>query len=186
MESEPGVGSEPSVDVEATARPEAGAVVDAATASVTDTGSADPGGRSSRRRFLRWLGGLTIVSTAAMVAMPIIAFLIPSENAASSGGGKVLVGTTADIPAGGGKVVAMGSKPAIVVNTKSGVKAYSAICTHLGCVVAWNDMIGVIQCPCHDGRFNPDTGAVVSGPPPSPLPSIPVSVEGDQIFLTEA
>src|SRR5450759_5806247 len=80
MESEPGAGSEPSVDVEATARPEAGAVVDAATASVTDTGSTDPGGRSSRRRFLRWLGGLTIVSTAAMVAMPIIAFLIPSEN----------------------------------------------------------------------------------------------------------
>jgi Rieske Fe-S protein len=121
-----------------------------------------------------------------MVATPIIAFLIPSENAASSGGGKVLVGTTSDIPAGGGKVVAMGSKPAIVVNTTSGVKAYSAICTHLGCVVAWNDMIGVIQCPCHDGHFNPDTGAVVSGPPPSPLPSIPVSVEGDQIFLTEA
>jgi cytochrome b6-f complex iron-sulfur subunit len=142
--------------------------------------------QSSRRRFLRWLGGLTVVSTAAMVITPIVAFLTPSRNGAAAGGGKVLVGTTADIPAGAGKVVAMGSKPAIVVNTNQGVRAYSAICTHLGCVVAWNDMIGLIQCPCHDGRFNPATGAVVSGPPPSPLPSINVSVEGDQIFLTEA
>jgi Rieske Fe-S protein len=140
----------------------------------------------TRRRFLRWLGGLTVVSTAAMVLTPIVGFLVPTNGGKAAGGGKVLVGTTADIPAGAGKVVAMGSKPAIVVNTDQGIKAHSAICTHLGCVVAWNDMIGVIQCPCHDGRFNPATGAVVSGPPPAPLPEITVSVEGDQIFLTEA
>ena len=141
--------------------------------------------RTTRRKFLRWLGGLTIVSTAAMVLTPIVGFLIPTNGGRAAGGGKVLVGTTADIPPGAGKVVAMGSKPAIVVNTEQGVKAFSAICTHLGCVVAWNDMIGAIQCPCHDGRFNPATGAVVSGPPPAPLPPITVSVEGDQIFLTE-
>jgi len=142
--------------------------------------------QTTRRSFLRWLGGLTIVTTAAMVLTPVVGFLIPSKNGASAGGGKVLVGTTADIPAGSGKVVAMGSKPAIVVNTEQGVKAFSAICTHLGCVVAFNDMVGAIQCPCHDGRFNPATGVVVSGPPPAPLPPITVSVEGDQIYLTEA
>ena len=154
--------------------------------SVPSEGSAGAAGSSSRRRFLRWLGGLTVVSTAAMVITPVVAFLTPSRNGAAAGGGKVLVGTTADIPPGSGKVVAMGSRPAVVVNTDQGVKAFSAICTHLGCVVAWNDMISQIQCPCHDGRFNPSTGAVVSGPPPSPLPTINVSVEGDQIFLTEA
>ena len=58
-----------------------------------------------------------------------------------------------------------------------GLRAYSAICTHLGCVVAYNDLAGVIQCPCHDGRFNPVSGAVVSGPPPAPLSPITVSVE---------
>ena len=145
-----------------------------------------PRGGTSRRRVLRWLGGLTIVSTAAMVLTPIVGFLIPTSGKGAGGGGKVLVGTTADIPAGAGKVVAMGSKPAIVVNTDQGVKAFSAICTHLGCVVSWNDMIGAIQCPCHDGHFDPTTGAVVSGPPPAGLPPITVSVEGDQIFLTEA
>ena len=140
----------------------------------------------TRRAFLRWLGGLTVVSTAAMILTPIVGFLVPSSTGRAAGGGKTLVGTTADIPPGAGKVVAVGSKPAIVINTDQGVKAYSAICTHLGCVVAWNNMIGVIQCPCHDGHFNPATGAVVSGPPPAPLPPVTVSVEGDQIYLTES
>jgi cytochrome b6-f complex iron-sulfur subunit len=146
---------------------------------------ATPPDHQGRRRFLRWLAGLSVVSTMVMVGTPIMGFLIPPKTGGSSGGGKTLVGTTADVPPGEGKVVAVGSKPAIVVNTTQGVKAYSAICTHLGCVVAWNDMVGVIQCPCHDGRFNPLNGAVVSGPPPAPLPPIDVSVEGDQIFLTE-
>jgi cytochrome b6-f complex iron-sulfur subunit len=140
---------------------------------------------TSRRRFLRWLGGLTVLSTAAMVLTPVAGFLIPTNGGRAAGGNKVLVGTLGDIPAGAGKVVAMGSKPAIVINTDQGVKAFSAICTHLGCVVAWTDMVGAIQCPCHDGRFNPTTGSVVSGPPPAPLPPITVAIEGDQIFLTE-
>lgn len=140
----------------------------------------------SRRSFLRWLAGLTVVSTAAMILTPIVGFLVPTKSGRAATGEKVPVGTLADIPPGAGKVVAMGSKPAIVVNTDQGIAAFSAICTHLGCVVSWNDMIGAIQCPCHDGRFNPATGAVVSGPPPAPLPAIPVTVEGDQIFLTEA
>ena len=146
----------------------------------------DPTPPSSRRKFLRWLGAFTIFSSAAMILTPIAGFLVPVKGGSAAGGGKQAVAKVADLPVGAGKVVAFGSKPAIVVNTDQGVKAYSAICTHLGCVVAWNDMIGVIQCPCHDGHFSPATGAVVSGPPPAPLPAITVSVEGDQIFLTEA
>lgn len=140
----------------------------------------------SRRNILRWLGGFAVLSTLAMIVTPVIGFLIPSKSASASGGGKVLVGTTTEIPAGSGKVVPFGSKPAVVTNTAHGVKAFSAICTHLGCVVVYNDLVGAIECPCHVGRFDPSTGAVVSGPPPAPLPPLTVSVEGDQIFLSEA
>ena len=157
--------------------------------SLNPPGSGEPAASASsasRRRFLRWLGGLTILSTGAMVLTPIIGFLVPTPSSAGGNGGRVLVGTTDDIPPGTGKVVAMGSKPAIVVNTDAGVKAYSAICTHLGCVVAWNDLSSQIVCPCHGGVFNPTNGAVVSGPPPTPLPPITVAVEGNQIFLTES
>jgi len=139
-----------------------------------------------RRRFLRWLLGFSILSTLTMVAAPVVAFLVPPKTTATGSGGKVLAGTVADIPLGKGKVVPMGSKPAIVINLAQGVVAYSAICTHLGCIVAFDDLSGTILCPCHDGRFNPANGSVVSGPPPSPLPPITVKTEKDQIFLVSA
>lgn len=138
---------------------------------------------STRRRFIRYLLGFSVVSTLALVAAPVVSFLAPPKESSTGGSGKVPAGTTADIPLGKGKVVAMGSKPVIVVNTEQGVKAFSAICTHLGCIVAYDDANSVIACPCHAGKFNPQTGAVVAGPPPAPLPPVTVSVEGDTIYL---
>jgi cytochrome b6-f complex iron-sulfur subunit len=144
----------------------------------------DQAGRPmGRRRFIRLLLGFSVFSTAAMVVTPIVGFLIPPKTAGAGAGGRTLAATTADLPIGSGKVVPMGSKPVIVVNTTGGVKAYSAVCTHLGCIVAYDSTSGQIVCPCHDGRFNPASGAVISGPPPQPLPPIAVAVEKDQIFL---
>jgi len=60
---------------------------------------------------------------------------------------------------------------------------FSAICTHLGCIVFWNQQKQVIQSPCHDGRFNPLTGAVVSGPPPRPLPAYEFEIVKDQVYV---
>ena len=64
-----------------------------------------------------------------------------------------------------------------------GFVAYSAICTHLGCTVNFSHdpMQGApyphIHCPCHAGLFNPLKGAeVVGGPPPRPLPQLPISI----------
>lgn len=136
-----------------------------------------------RRGFLRFLLSFSLVSTIAMIAAPIVGFLIPPKIAGGATGGKVLVGTTADLPVGSGKVVPVGSKPVIVTNTEAGINAFSAVCTHLGCIVGFDSTIRQIVCPCHDGHFNPANGAVVSGPPPRPLAPVAVSVEKDQIFL---
>ena len=136
-----------------------------------------------RRRFLRFLLGFSALSTVGMVVAPIVGFLIPPKTTAGAAGGKVLAGTTADIAAGTGTVVALGSKPVIVTNTEAGILAYSAVCTHLGCIVGFDATQKQIVCPCHDGHFNPANGAVISGPPPRPLAPIAVSVEKDQIFL---
>ncbi len=118
-----------------------------------------------------------------MVVTPIVGFLIPTRTSSSSAGGRVLAGTADTLPVGAGAVVAVGSKPAVVVNTTAGVKAYSAICTHLGCIVAWDGAVNLIVCPCHDGRFNPTTGAVVSGPPPAPLTPLTTTVEGTDFYI---
>ncbi len=144
---------------------------------------ASPGAPTERRTFLKYLLGFSVFSTLAMVATPALGFLVPPKSSTTEAGGRVLAGTTADIPAGSGKVVAMGSTPVIVTNTAQGVHAFNAVCTHLGCIVAFDATLKEINCPCHGGVFNPDTGAVVSGPPPAPLPPVSVVVEKDQIFL---
>jgi cytochrome b6-f complex iron-sulfur subunit len=142
-------------------------------------------GLIGRRRFIRLVVGCSIVSLSPLVVTPVVGFLIPRKTEGAGTGGRTLAGTTTDIPPGSGKVVAMGSSPVIVINTESGVKAFSAVCTHLGCIVGYDSTAKAIICPCHDGRFNPATGAVVSGPPPAPLKPITVAVEKDQIYLVE-
>jgi rieske iron-sulfur protein len=57
-----------------------------------------------------------------------------------------------------------------------GVVAFSAICTHAGCVVsAWRASEGYLLCPCHGSMYDPSAGArVVGGPAPRPLPALPL------------
>jgi len=126
---------------------------------------------------------LSIVSTLSMIVTPIVGFLIPPKAQGGAAGGRFLAGTTDDIPPGQGKVVAMGNKPVVVINGGQGVKAFSAICTHLGCIVAYDTTLNQIVCPCHNGVFNPISGVVVAGPPPAPLAPVNVAVEKDQIYL---
>jgi cytochrome b6-f complex iron-sulfur subunit len=162
------------------------AAPDAAAAPAAPGAATAPGDGPltvGRRRFLRWLLSFSVVSTAAMVVTPVLGFLVPPRSQTTAGGGKVPVAKLADLPIGQGKVVALGSKPALVVNTDQGVKAYSAICTHLGCIVAWDAGNGTIVCPCHDGRFSPASGAVISGPPPAPLAALTTTIEDEEIFL---
>lgn len=137
----------------------------------------------SRRRFLRFLMSFSVVSTISIIAAPIVGFLIPPKVQSAGGSSRVSAGKLTDLPAGTGKVVAMGSKPVIVTNSEAGITAFSAVCTHLGCIVDFDATARQIVCPCHDGRFNATTGVVVSGPPPRPLTPVATAIEGDEIYL---
>ena len=64
--------------------------------------------------------------------------------------------------------------------------AYSSICTHLSCAVIPKPSEGVMDCPCHHGRFDAETGRVLAGPPPRPLPVIEVEERADGIYAIEA
>jgi Rieske Fe-S protein len=46
---------------------------------------------------------------------------------------------------------------------KGALHSYSAVCTHLGCVVQWNGSEKSFDCPCHGSRFS-YAGKVISGP----------------------
>jgi len=64
----------------------------------------------------------------------------------------------------------------------SGLAAYSAVCSHMGCNVSWSDKEQLFVCPCHAGRYAID-GSVVSGPPPQPLQKLATKVENGSVLL---
>lgn len=78
-------------------------------------------------------------------------------------------GTFDDLAPGSGKVVRHGLEWIAVARDDAGeVHAVSARCSHLGCVVGFNDEENTWECPCHGSRFALD-GALLHGPATSPL-----------------
>jgi len=141
----------------------------------------------NRRHFIRWLLSFSVVATAAGILVPIIGYLWPPAREVSEYIGPTEVGNVNDFPLNSGKVVAVAGKPIIIVNTPAGgLKAFSAICTHLGCVVFWHPERQVIHSPCHDGLFHPVTGNVISGPPPRPLPPYELAVKDGKVYVGRA
>lgn len=62
--------------------------------------------------------------------------------------------------------------------------AYSAVCSHMGCIVNFDQAANIFQCPCHGANYDGATGAVTSGPAPQPLTKPSIQVVGDAIVLT--
>jgi Rieske Fe-S protein len=100
--------------------------------------------------------------------------------AAPGGSGPALV-AAADVPVGGGVVVA--PQNVVVTQPVAGTfKAFSATCTHQGCTV--NEVKGgTINCPCHGSKFAVADGTPKAGPAKKPLPEKPVMVQGSSIVL---
>ncbi|HEY5187273.1 MAG TPA: Rieske (2Fe-2S) protein [Actinomycetes bacterium] len=119
---------------------------------------------------------------AAGVAAPVLAACGGGSGSGSgtSGGGTVTTVKAADVPVGGGVV----SGQAVVVQPSAGTfKAYSAVCTHAGCLVS-QVQDGEIICPCHGSTFAVATGAPDGGPAPSPLGALTATVQGDSVIVT--
>jgi Rieske Fe-S protein len=71
----------------------------------------------------------------------------------------------------------------ILVNLPGkGLVAYSDVCTHLSCAVLYRPQEKQFFCPCHDGRFDANTGNVLAGPPVRPLPTIELAVRDGVIY----
>jgi Rieske Fe-S protein len=89
---------------------------------------------------------------------------------------------TSEIPVGGGKIFD-GQKVVVTQPVAGQFKAFSAICTHMGCTVG-SVSGGLIKCPCHGSEYSIQDGSVKGGPAPKALPAKQVTVTGDQITVT--
>jgi len=103
----------------------------------------------------------------------------PTSSAPTTGSGGPVLGPASDVPVGGGAVF----KDAKVVVTQPAAgqyKGFTAVCTHMGCIVAKveND---TIDCDCHGSKFSATDGSVVNGPASAPLAPVAVTVQGGNI-----
>lgn len=140
-----------------------------------------------RRNFfgtlVNWILGLTVASWI----VPIVAYLFPkskgeAENVFMDPSGNPIM-VSAVLEEGSKTGLAFGDAT-VVISYGGEVRAFSAVCTHLGCIVSWKKDEGIFFCPCHAGKFDP-SGNVISGPPPKPLLKYRVKVEGSKINLSK-
>ena len=87
-----------------------------------------------------------------------------------------------DLAPGRRVIVIAAGNPVEVVRSEQGIVARSLRCTHWGCVVKWKQEESAYVCPCHEGRYDA-TGAVLAGPPPLPLRSVPVKVSNGEVVV---
>jgi arsenite oxidase small subunit len=147
--------------------------------------------RVSRKGFVRLCAALG----AGFAAPPLLAACGKSAEV-EPGGGEPLNGGP---ELGGGETIAKISErdsrtavpftdadsgeQAVLLRLESGeFVAYSALCTHQGCVVASDAQEGMLECPCHSSVFDPaQSGEAVQGPAQQPLPDIPVEVQDGSV-----
>ncbi len=141
----------------------------------------NPNKPQTRRSFLDLLLALCGAITSAAVAIPGVAYLWP----AAKGGGsqKVEIPGASDMAPGQSIILQVGSKAVIIVRGRSRFKAFSASCTHLGCLVKWDGGRQEFFCPCHAAVFD-ENGGVVSGPPPAPLVEYAVKEVADKVYVS--
>lgn len=140
-------------------------------------------GNTTRRTLL--CGAAAVLAAGGTVA---VTGCSSSSSGSSSSSDKsatpVEVGAAADVPVGGGKVFRE-QKIVVTQPTAGQYKAFSAKCTHAGCIV---DQVkdAQIQCPCHGSRFAIADGSVQDGPAPTPLPEYKVAVQNGNLQVTTA
>jgi cytochrome b6-f complex iron-sulfur subunit len=126
--------------------------------------------------------GLGFLIPAARVLSPVrgrdketIFFpLIPEEDIPRTGVKKAELSYTAS-----GKVM---KARIFLVSSSEGLTAFSAVCSHLGCLVNYHRDKREFVCPCHGGRYDL-SGRNISGPPPAPLTRFPVKIQDGTAFI---
>lgn len=122
------------------------------------------------RRAVNWLLGTSLGALLMAVLYPVIEFLIPPEVPEASTN-QVEAGPTndPDLVGPGFKILRFGNDPVILIRVADGdFRAFSAVCTHLSCIVEYQKDHRRIWCNCHNGWYDLN-GQVVAGPPPRPL-----------------
>ena len=143
-------------------------------------GSNDEPEEVPRRDFLGMAVGGSAAAFAVAGGYPFLRFVDPPAQQPS---GPVNIGKLEEFPVGSARTVIVDERPVLVIRTGDGFRAFSALCTHLQCVVAYSAERNQIECPCHRGVYSMD-GRNIGGPPPRPLQELSVTVNTGSVIVS--
>jgi cytochrome b6-f complex iron-sulfur subunit len=136
---------------------------------------------TDRRGFLQWTIGGLLFGGFVVAANVVLRYLMPTPPRLEKAD-EVSI-PVSQIPKGSSLMLKHQGSPVLAVHTDQGISAFSAVCTHLGCLVKWVPAEKIFYCPCHAGKFDA-TGKVLAGPPPEPLHPVKFEiVDNNIIFL---
>ncbi len=139
----------------------------------------------SRREFAKFLGLLSGAFAVSNGFIVLRAMAFPPEKLE----GEQFVANVEDVPVGEMFQFEVGEEkiiPYILIHLEEDQwRAFAQKCTHLTCAVRYSKEEKKIECPCHNGWFSADTGAVLQGPPPRPLPQLEVVVRDGKVYVKE-
>ena len=151
----------------------------------------------SRRGFLTQLGMLFNGLAAAVVAVPMVGFLLSAITRGRGHGylSWVRLGQVADFPEGETRLTTFRNPYVMPTDGATADTAcwvrhiagnefqvFAVNCAHLGCPVRWFPQSGLFMCPCHGGAYYRD-GSRASGPPERGLFQYPYKVENGRIAI---
>jgi Rieske Fe-S protein len=135
----------------------------------------------TRRKLTEIFMGLVALFFAGGATASILKYLWPA-TVAKGETAEIKIANVSEVPTGSVKKFMFNGKASVLLHMPAGFRAFGSVCTHLGCIASWKPDESIIECPCHLGKFDPNTGEVVSGPPPSPLPAIDIVVKDGAVF----
>ncbi len=138
----------------------------------------------TRRGFLDLVLAICGAITAFAATIPALMYVWPVTKKGPGADRKMVEGAQ-DFAPWESRSEILNGKPVIVVRTGDRFVAYSAVCTHLGCIVNWDAERKSFLCPCHAAAFD-QNGKVLDGPPPAPLAEYKVTEAGGNIYISGA
>lgn len=122
--------------------------------------------------------------TALPVILAIIDYIVPprlKERLLQN----LDVGPLSNLPLNSAKIVKFNKQAIALVRTADGqVRSFSAVCTHLGCIVQYVPERHLFHCNCHGSEFDL-TGKNIAGPAPRPLQPFRTDIKGSDIVISQ-
>jgi Rieske Fe-S protein len=154
-----------------------------------------PDTQPTRRGMLMKLGILCNAIVAAVIAVPVVRFLLSSVKPASRYDAWVSIGPPTQFPEGETRLATFRNPYGIAADgqtagtacwvrhvAQSQFQVFAVNCAHLGCPVRWFPQSGLFLCPCHGGAYYRD-GTRAAGPPERGMFEYPHKIENGLVMI---